>query len=88
MLSNYYVLIFAGGVFGRLMPKPSYFNHALYTFDIGQNDLTGSFLNHNMTIQQVEMYIPELVQQFSLIIKVINILTIKKSLNHIQSHSF
>ncbi|KAK4753610.1 hypothetical protein SAY87_001714 [Trapa incisa] len=29
-----------GGVFEKLLPKEDHFNQALYTFDIGQNDLT------------------------------------------------
>ncbi|XP_071926334.1 GDSL esterase/lipase At3g26430-like [Coffea arabica] len=57
-----------GGVFGGLMPKAEDFSRALYTFDIGQNDLTsGYFLN--MTTDEVRAYVPELLDQFKTIIK-------------------
>lgn len=51
------------------MPKEEYFSRALYTFDIGQNDLTaGYFLN--MSTTEVKAYIPDLLQKFSNIVKV------------------
>ena len=51
------------------MPKAEDFSRALYTFDIGQNDLTsGYFLN--MTTDEVRAYVPELLDQFKTIIKV------------------
>ncbi|KAL3501118.1 hypothetical protein ACH5RR_035567 [Cinchona calisaya] len=57
-----------GGVFGGLMPKAEDFAKALYTFDIGQNDLTaGYFLN--MTTDQVKAYVPDLLDQFKTYIK-------------------
>lgn len=40
-----------------ILPKEDYFTRALYTFDIGQNDLTAGY-KLNMTIQQVEDYVP------------------------------
>ncbi|KAL5071092.1 hypothetical protein RYX36_021979 [Vicia faba] len=46
-----------GGVFSTLVPKEDYFSKALYTFDIGQNDLTAGFLG-NTSIQQVNATIP------------------------------
>lgn len=52
------------------MPKEEFFSRALYTFDIGQNDLTsGYFLN--MTTPQVMAYIPDVLHQLSILIKVI-----------------
>ncbi|GMN41515.1 hypothetical protein TIFTF001_010739 [Ficus carica] len=57
-----------GGVFEKLLPKEVVFSSALYTFDIGQNDLTaGYFLN--MTTSQVKAYVPELLDQFKTIVK-------------------
>ena len=32
-----------GGVFEKLLPKEDYFSQALYTFDIGQNDITAGY---------------------------------------------
>ncbi|OIS95760.1 PREDICTED: GDSL esterase/lipase At3g26430-like [Nicotiana attenuata] len=57
-----------GNVFSQLMPKEKHFSHGLYTFDIGQNDLTaGYFLN--MTTDQVRAYVPDLMDQFKTVIK-------------------
>ncbi|AES59828.1 GDSL-like lipase/acylhydrolase [Medicago truncatula] len=57
-----------GGVFATLIPKEEYFSKALYTFDIGQNDLTGGFFG-NVTIQQVNATIPDIVNNFIVNIK-------------------
>ncbi|KAK7373157.1 hypothetical protein VNO80_06555 [Phaseolus coccineus] len=57
-----------GGVFATLMPKEEYFDEALYTFDIGQNDLTVGFLG-NITLQQVIESIPDIVSNFTSNIK-------------------
>ncbi|KAI9395040.1 hypothetical protein POPTR_005G177900v4 [Populus trichocarpa] len=40
-----------GGVFARLIPKEEYFQKALYTFDIGQNDLGAGFFG-NMSVER------------------------------------
>ncbi|KAK4488803.1 hypothetical protein RD792_004593 [Penstemon davidsonii] len=57
-----------GGVFKGLLPEAKDFSHALYTFDIGQNDLTaGYFLN--MTSDQVRASIPDILNQFKTIVK-------------------
>ncbi|KAK6160283.1 hypothetical protein DH2020_003664 [Rehmannia glutinosa] len=57
-----------GGVFKRLLPNAEDFFRALYTFDIGQNDLTaGYFLN--MTTDQVRAYVPDALDQFKTIVK-------------------
>ncbi|GFQ03274.1 GDSL esterase/lipase at3g26430 [Phtheirospermum japonicum] len=57
-----------GGVFKGLLPKAEHFSHALYTFDIGQNDLTaGYFLN--MTTDQVRAYVPDVLGQFKNVVK-------------------
>ncbi|KAH1213364.1 Esterase [Glycine max] len=64
-----------GGVFASLMPKEEYFDKALYTFDIGQNDLGAGFFG-NLTVQQVNATVPDIVNAFSKNIKFI-ILVIK-----------
>ncbi|GAB2248219.1 hypothetical protein Droror1_Dr00008101 [Drosera rotundifolia] len=57
-----------GGVYEELLPKAEYFSEALYTFDIGQNDLTaGYFLN--LSTNEVRSYVPDLMDQFRTIIK-------------------
>ncbi|KAB2037266.1 hypothetical protein ES319_D03G062400v1, partial [Gossypium barbadense] len=57
-----------GGVFKTLMPKEEDFSSALYTFDIGQNDLTaGYFLN--MSKDEVKAYVPDVLNQFQTIIQ-------------------
>jgi len=61
--------IWPGGVFATLIPKEEYFSKALYTFDIGQNDLTGGFFG-NATIQQVNATVPDIVSNFIVNIKV------------------
>ncbi|KAE9595910.1 hypothetical protein Lal_00030938 [Lupinus albus] len=53
-----------GGIFATLMPQQEYFSKALYTFDIGQNDLTTAIFG-NMTIEQVKASVPDIVKSFS-----------------------
>lgn len=67
----------AGQVFDTLLPKDQSFSQALYTFDIGQNDLTAGY-KLNMSTLQVRAYIPDVLAQFSTVIKV----------PHIPIHSF
>ncbi|XP_047179460.1 esterase-like [Vigna umbellata] len=57
-----------GGVFAALMPKEEYFDEALYTFDIGQNDITVGFFG-NTTLQQVNASIPDIISNFTSNIK-------------------
>lgn len=52
------------------MPKQEYFHKALYTFDIGQNDLGAGFFG-NSTVQQVNASVPDIVNAFSKNVKVI-----------------
>ncbi|KAI4373820.1 hypothetical protein MLD38_011895 [Melastoma candidum] len=47
-----------GGVFERLLPMEDVFSRALYTFDIGQNDLTAGYFA-NMSTDEVRAYIPD-----------------------------
>ncbi|KAI4368473.1 hypothetical protein MLD38_017028 [Melastoma candidum] len=56
------------GIFKELLPRNNYFSRSLYTVDIGQNDLTAG-LKQNWTIKQVEASFPQLITQFSEIIK-------------------
>lgn len=57
-----------GGIFKELLPESDSFSKALYTFDIGQNDLTaGYFLN--MSTDQVRAYVPDVLYQFKTVVK-------------------
>ncbi|KNA25715.1 hypothetical protein SOVF_003360 [Spinacia oleracea] len=57
-----------GGFFAGLLPEEDYFSRALYTFDIGQNDITAGY-KLNLTTEQVKAYIPDVVDQFSKVVK-------------------
>ncbi|EEF48393.1 Esterase precursor, putative [Ricinus communis] len=57
-----------GGVFAKLMPKKEYFPNALYTFDIGQNDLQAGLLQ-NMSFEEVKASVPDIINKFSITIK-------------------
>ncbi|KAJ4849550.1 Alpha-L-fucosidase 3 [Turnera subulata] len=52
-----------GGVYKRLLPKAEDFGRALYTFDIGQNDLTAAYFL-NMTTAEVRANVPDVITQF------------------------
>ncbi|XP_059316328.1 GDSL esterase/lipase At3g26430-like isoform X1 [Lycium ferocissimum] len=63
------VLFFCtGNIFGQLLPKEEDFSQALYTFDIGQNDLTAGY-KLNMSTEQVKAYVPDLLSQLSNVVK-------------------
>lgn len=63
------IICVAGGFYKKLLPKAKDFSRALYTLDIGQNDVTaGYFLN--MTRHQVRAYIPDVLEQFKTNVKV------------------
>ena len=51
------------------MPKGDYFSKALYTLDIGQNDLAKGFFFGNMNIEEVNASIPDIVNKFSINVK-------------------
>ncbi|KNA25714.1 hypothetical protein SOVF_003350 [Spinacia oleracea] len=55
-------------VFKKLLPKAKYFSKALYTFDIGQNDLTGSF-SPNMSPEQIKATMSDILDQIKTYIK-------------------
>ncbi|KAK1294779.1 GDSL esterase/lipase [Acorus calamus] len=57
------------GVFKKLLPKHSHFSQALYTIDIGQNDIAYGFYYFNMTTNQVKLYIPDILDRLATIIK-------------------
>ncbi|KAF2282249.1 hypothetical protein GH714_043890 [Hevea brasiliensis] len=59
-----------GVVFETLLPKADYFSSALYTFDIGQNDLTAGY-KLNLTIEQVKASVPDMLAQFSNAVKAV-----------------
>lgn len=65
------VLIFLGGVFATLVPKEEYFGKALYAFDIGQNDL-GEIFSANMSFEDVKSSVANIIDQFSITLKVIS----------------
>ncbi|CAK8578749.1 unnamed protein product [Lathyrus sativus] len=56
------------GLFKKLLPNEEYFSKALYTFDIGQNDITAGY-KLNMTTEQIKAYIPDVLNQFSSVIR-------------------
>ena len=62
-------ILVIGGLFGTLVPKEEDFSKALYTFDIGQNDLTAGY-KLNLSTEQVKAYVPEVLSQLSKVIKV------------------
>ncbi|XP_020110954.1 alpha-L-fucosidase 3-like isoform X2 [Ananas comosus] len=57
-----------GGFYKDLFPNEEYFSRALYTFDIGQNDLTMGYF-HNKTTKDVKAYIPDVLDKFADVIK-------------------
>ncbi|KAK9096267.1 hypothetical protein Sjap_021764 [Stephania japonica] len=57
-----------GGVFDFLLPKKDYYSRALYTFDIGHNDMTAA-LFANMSISEVGGLIPYMVGNLSATVK-------------------
>ena len=50
------------------LPRPEDFSKALYTLDIGQNDLQAGF--KSMTEKQVLESIPSIIDQFALAVEV------------------
>ncbi|CAD5166436.1 unnamed protein product [Musa acuminata subsp. malaccensis] len=56
------------GVFKDELPPEDYFSKALYTFDIGQNDLTSGYVS-NMTTDEVKATIPDILNKFTVVIK-------------------
>ncbi|XP_057811060.1 GDSL esterase/lipase At3g26430-like isoform X2 [Salvia miltiorrhiza] len=50
------------------LPEKDYFSRALYTFDIGQNDITAG-LDTNLTLEEIKAQVPDMIGQFSSVIK-------------------
>lgn len=63
-----------GGIFARLMPREEYFEKALYTFDIGQNDLGAGFFS--MSVEEVNASVPDMINAFSTNVEVCDSRTI------------
>ena len=62
-------LMNVGEIFKKILPAAETFSEGLYTFDIGQNDLTaGLFLN--MSTDEVKAFVPDAIDQFKIIVKV------------------
>ncbi|KAG6536402.1 hypothetical protein ZIOFF_001456 [Zingiber officinale] len=59
---------FSHGLFKDQLPKEEYFSQALYTIDIGQNDLTESYFR-NWTTKEVKSAIPDILDKFVLAIQ-------------------
>ncbi|GJT49672.1 hypothetical protein Tco_0975829 [Tanacetum coccineum] len=57
-----------------IVPQPEAFSRGLYTFDIGQNDLTGGLLL-NLSIDQVKAFILEILGQFRTVVKDVHLPT-------------
>ncbi|XP_060958100.1 GDSL esterase/lipase At5g14450 isoform X2 [Cannabis sativa] len=51
----------------RNLPRPEEFSKALYTFDIGQNDIAAGF--RSMTVEQFKLQIPDIINQFGEAVK-------------------
>ncbi|KAG6536403.1 hypothetical protein ZIOFF_001457 [Zingiber officinale] len=56
------------GLFKDQLPKEEYFSQALYTIDIGQNDLTEGYFR-NWTTDEVKSAIPDILDKFVLAIQ-------------------
>ncbi|XXG57036.1 hypothetical protein AAC387_Pa03g4296 [Persea americana] len=56
------------GVFTELLPKGDFFSRALYTFDIGQNDITADYYL-NMTAVQVSATLTDILDKFAAVLK-------------------
>lgn len=63
-------LLHVGGIYKEILPRAEYFSQALYTFDIGQNDITSSYFVNNTT-EEVEAIIPDLMERLTSIIQVL-----------------
>lgn len=58
-----------GDIFKNMFPEEYDFSSALYTFDIGGNDLTAG-IQLGMSIEQVKAYVPDVISEFTTTIKV------------------
>ncbi|XP_042483391.1 esterase-like [Macadamia integrifolia] len=53
-----------GGIYTNLLPKEEFFGQALYTFDIGQNDI-GLGLFSNQSLAEIKADIPDVISKLS-----------------------
>ncbi|XP_042513077.1 esterase-like [Macadamia integrifolia] len=53
-----------GGIYTNLLPKEEFFGQALYTFDIGQNDI-GLGLFSNLSLAEIKADIPDVISKLS-----------------------
>ncbi|KAF4385862.1 hypothetical protein F8388_010418, partial [Cannabis sativa] len=67
----------------RNLPRPEEFSKALYTFDIGQNDIAAGF--RSMTVEQFKLQIPDIINQFGEAVKVSPLGCLAVSLNYSPS---
>jgi len=51
------------------VPKQEYFSNALYTIDIGQNDLADGIFG-GLTVQQLNDSVPQIIDSFSTNVRV------------------
>ncbi|XP_047308000.1 alpha-L-fucosidase 3-like [Impatiens glandulifera] len=58
-----------GGIFQEILPNNEVFSKALYTFDIGQNDLSAGYFLNGWNFDQVKAEIPNMISQFKDIVK-------------------
>jgi phospholipase/lecithinase/hemolysin len=58
-----------GGIYKGLLPSAEEFSRALYTFDIGQNDLSAGYFISNMSTAEVKAYVPDVLAQFNTAVK-------------------
>lgn len=66
--SKYDIYSYTGGIKKCMMPRPEYFAEALYTIDIGQNDLTAILFTSPNT--SPDNYLQDALQRFATVIKV------------------
>lgn len=58
------------------MPKEEYFEKGLYTIDIGHNDLSEGLFS-NMTVEQVNVTVPDIIANLSAHVKVMACRTVE-----------
>ncbi|KAK9167229.1 hypothetical protein Scep_002420 [Stephania cephalantha] len=68
-LKNHSIIINQlGGFFKGLLPKEEFYSRALYTIDIGQNDI-GAGLSESKSMQEIRDSIPMIISNFSANVK-------------------
>ncbi|KAJ8640690.1 hypothetical protein MRB53_017384 [Persea americana] len=68
-ISSQNTTFFQKGLFKDLLPKEDYFSRALYTFDIGSNDLAGDYYI-NMSRKNVSAALTDMLNQYAAALKV------------------